>query len=255
MFAEERRQSILAKLKESKRIIAKDLVEEFHVSIDTIRRDLAIMEEDGTVKRTHGGAILPPQVRKRSSKPEVRFGEGTPQQNAIAKKAAFYINEGDTIFIGGGSIQYVLLKYLPTDIKYTVITNSLNIANKLIEFDNIEFYIVCGKVRKTGSIVDAFASELINTLRVDVAFLTCGGISAEHGMSTATREMAAFQKTVAQVSRKKICLAPYTKIGCEFFTRVMEVDKLDLLITDWEASQDEVDRIRECDVEVLIVTL
>lgn len=59
MFAEERRQKILALLHQDKRVIAKDLAERFEISIDSIRRDLTIMEEQGLLQKTHGGAIPP----------------------------------------------------------------------------------------------------------------------------------------------------------------------------------------------------
>ena len=63
MFAEERREQILSKVKSLGRVLAKELVEEFQVSIDTIRRDLTTMEEDGLLKRTHGGAVPLSKVR------------------------------------------------------------------------------------------------------------------------------------------------------------------------------------------------
>ena len=59
MFAEERRQKILALPHQDKRVIAKDLAERFEISIDSIRRDLTIMEEQGLLQKTHGGAIPP----------------------------------------------------------------------------------------------------------------------------------------------------------------------------------------------------
>lgn len=64
MFAEERRQKILALLHQEKRVIAKELAERFEISIDSIRRDLTIMEEQGLLQKTHGGAIPSMKVRQ-----------------------------------------------------------------------------------------------------------------------------------------------------------------------------------------------
>lgn len=252
MFAEERREMILSMLKSKGRIFAKDLAEEFGISIDTIRRDLTTMEEQGLLKRTHGGAIPVSKVRRLPIDNKVRYSEGTEHQNAVAKLAAEYIDEGDTVFIGGASIHYILLKHLPLDKKYTVITNSLTIAEKLKSLNNVETYIVCGKIKSDEGIVDAVATEFIRNLRIDVAFLTGGGLSAKHGLSSATPEGAIFQRTVAQVSRRKVCLANFDKVGTEFFSKTIDAKDLDIVITDWEAPDDEIEKIRGLGVKVII---
>ncbi|ERI90779.1 transcriptional regulator, DeoR family [Clostridiales bacterium oral taxon 876 str. F0540] len=252
MFAEERRENILSIVKVKGRVFAKDLAEIFKVSIDTIRRDLTIMEEEGLLKRTHGGAIPISKVRRSPINSGVRYGEGTEHQNAVAKIAAGFIEKDDTVFIGGASIHYILLKYIPRNINFTVVTNSLTIAEKLKDYNNIETYIVCGKIQEEEGIVDALAVEFMSSLRIDIAFLTGGGFSGEHGLSSSTPEGAIFQKTVARVSRKKICLANFDKIGVEFFSKTLESKEFDFVITDWEAPSDEIERIQKCGVKVLI---
>ena len=251
MFAEERREKILSKIKSSRSVLAKELAEEFQVSIDTIRRDLTVMEEEGLLKRTHGGAVHLSKVRRFPMADRIRYSEGTEHQNAVAKLAAACIEQGDTVFIGGASIHYILLKYLPADIDFTVITNSLVIAEKLKDSANIEIYIVGGKIKSEEGIVDPLATEFIKTLRIDKAFLTGGGISARHGLSSSTPEGAIFQRTVAEISRRKICLANFDKVGTEFFARTLKLKELDMLITDWEAPEEELEEIRQLGVKVL----
>ncbi|MBM7868724.1 DeoR/GlpR family transcriptional regulator of sugar metabolism [Clostridium pascui] len=252
MFAEERRELILSKVKTLGRVFAKDLAEELKVSIDTIRRDLTAMEKSGLLKRTHGGAVPLSKVRRLPMDEKIRYGEGTEHQNAVAKLAAAYIEQGDTVFIGGASIHYVLLKYLPLNISYTIITNSLTIAEKLKSLSNVETYIVCGKIKSEEGMVDALATDFVKNLRIDIAFLTGGGISARHGLSSSTPEGAIFQRTVAEVSRRRICLANFDKVGTEFFSKTVDVKDLDILITDWEAPEEEIEEIQKLGVKVLI---
>lgn len=252
MFAEERQRQILLKLKSLGRVIAKELAEEFQVSIDTIRRDLTTMEETGLLKRTHGGAVSLSKVRRLPMDNRIRYSEGTEHQNAIAQLAVTYIEQGDTIFIGGASIHYILLKYLPIDQNYTVITNSLVIAEKLQSYTNIETYIVCGKVKSEEGMVDPLAIEFVRTLRIDRAFLTGGGVSAKHGLSSSTPEGAIFQRTVAQVSRQTICLANFDKVGAEYFSKTIDLKDLDILITDWEAPDEEIEEIQRLGVKVVL---
>ncbi|MCA1058762.1 DeoR/GlpR family DNA-binding transcription regulator [Rossellomorea aquimaris] len=251
MFSEERREKILEKVEKVGRVLAKDLAEEFNVSIDSIRRDLSIMEEDGLIKRTHGGAIPNPKVRTMPQAPAKRYGEGTNEQNAIAKAAALHIKEDETVFIGGASIHYVLLKYLPIHIPFTVVTNSVEIAYHLREFSNIQTYLMGGKVKSSGNITDSLANEFARQFTLDLSFATAGGISAR-GLSTATPEVAIFHRTIFENSRKVIALMEHTKLGVELFTGMHSLSKLDLVITDEEASKDKIAMIRSQGVETFI---
>ncbi|HET7578786.1 MAG TPA: DeoR/GlpR family DNA-binding transcription regulator [Bacillales bacterium] len=253
MFAEERREHIIKKLEKEKRVLVKGLAEELDVSIDTIRRDLALMEEKGLLKRTHGGAVSASKVRTFPSPPSVRYGEGTTQQNAIAREAASFIEPGDTVFISSASLHYMMLKYLPTNEPLTVITNSTVVAEQLKARENIETFMVCGKVRPSGSVVDALATEFIKTLKIDTCFLVGGGLTAAHGVSTATAEEAGFQRAAAGVARRKICLSTYNKLGNEAFAQIVPAQSLDTVITDWDAPVEEINRLQDIGVQVIAV--
>ena len=192
MFTEERRERILELLNTDGRVIAKELAERFDMSIDSIRRDLSIMEKDGLLKRTHGGAIELTRVRNLVAEPAKRYSDSSIYEDTIAKVAASYIQEDDSIFIGGASIHNAMLKYLP-EVSFTVITNSIEIAGHLREYKNIDTYLIGGKVKPSGNITDTFASELISRFSIDFYFSTGGGISLQ-GISTATPEVAYFSK-------------------------------------------------------------
>lgn len=255
MFAEERRFKIAEILKKEGRVSANELSENFQVSIDTIRRDLTIMEEKGLLKRTHGGAIPAPKVRAMPKRDSVRDVESNihPNVAAITKYASSLIEDGDTVYIGGASAHYVMLRYLPLNIRFTVVTSSIVIADELRSLENIETFLVCGKIRPNGNLVDALAAEFMKTLRIDTAFLVSGGVSSRHGLSNATSETVVFHRTVSSVSRKKICLCPSYKLGTELFIQEIPIEQLDLVITDWDAPEDEVENLRQKGINVFIV--
>lgn len=250
MFTEERRNKILDLLEKEGRVIAKDLAEMFEMSIDSIRRDLTIMEEKGMLKRTHGGAIPSSKVRKLASPPSKRYREGSKYDQAISKAATSYIQGGDTIFIGGASIHYTMLKYLPS-VPFTVVTNSIKIADTLREKTWIETYLIGGKVKASGNMTDSLAYEFVRQFSIDLFFSTGGGISA-NGISTATPEVANFGKSVGTVSRKHICLAPHYKLGVDFFAKGESIQNVDLLITDEEANEEAIQQIKNKGVSVFI---
>lgn len=254
MFAEERREKILALLDQEKRVLAKDLAEKFQVSIDSIRRDLSIMEEQGLLKKTHGGAIPPMNVRQAPLPPEKRYGEGTPQGNAIAKLAVSYIRENDTVFIGSGSLSYVLLKHLPDLMPLTIVTNSMHVAEVLREREWINTYLIGGKVKPSGNMTDVLANEFVRQFKFDIIFVTGGGVS-ENGLFVATPEVAAFGRAAGSVSRRRIGIATYHSLGNEGFAKAGPIENLDILITDEEADPEAIERIRALGVKVIIASI
>lgn len=254
MFAEERREKIMALLNTEKRVMVKDLAEKFQVSIDSIRRDLSIMEDQGLLKKTHGGAIPPTKVRQAPPSPEIRYSEGTPQANAIAKLAVSYIRESDTVFIGSGSLSYVLLNHLPEQMPLTIVTNSMRAADALREREWIETYLIGGRVKPSGNMTDVLAAEFVRQFKFDICFVTGGGIS-EEGIFVSTPEVGAFGRAVAAASRRRIGMAAHHSLGNEGFAKAGRIEDLDLLITDEDADPEAIERIQALGVKVIVARL
>lgn len=254
MLIEERHQSILDLLEKDKKVVVSELATKLSVSIDTIRRDLITLEKNGFLKRTRGGAIPPTKIRtKHPRNYTVRdIKKIDPFYDAIARRACSYIEEGDTIYLAGTSIDYLMVKYMPKKINYTIVTNSVIIADELKSLENIDVYITCGKVRGRGSMNDPLAIEFIKNIRIDKAFISGAVISSTFGLSNTTFETATLQRTVIEVSKMTICPVPNAKLGVESFAKVVDTKDIDILITDWEAIEDEVSRIRDLGVEVVI---
>ncbi|HDR7517530.1 DeoR/GlpR family DNA-binding transcription regulator [Bacillus mobilis] len=253
MFTEERRGKILELLKKDGRVIAKDLAESFDMSIDSIRRDLSIMEKDGLLKRTHGGAIELTRVRNLAAEPTKRYHDSSIEEDAIAKVAVSYIQEDDSVFIGGASIHYTMLKYLP-EMSFTVITNSLEIASKLRDYKNVDTYLIGGKVKPSGNMTDTLASEMISRLSIDIYFSTGGGISL-NGISNTTPEVVYFGKAVSKIARRNICLAPHMKLGIDCFVKGESLSEIDLIITDEEASKETIQQFEKQGKEIVIASI
>ena len=256
MFIEERHQAILDIIKENGRISIGEIQERFDVSVDSARRDLRILEEKGLLKRTHGGAIpltqvngLPPRHR------DMKAMEVTDNYAAIAKHAATLVHEGDIVYLTSGSLGFIMLNYLPKDIRYTLVLNSVTLAEELKYWDNIDVYIVGGKMRMHGttSLVDGFATAFVSNMHFDLCLLTGAGYDADFGFSNGTGETAVFQRTVVENSRRSVLMMPNHKIGFKAFIKVCDADAFDVLITDWDAVEDELNRIEDVGVQVVVV--
>lgn len=256
MFIEERHQEILKMLSEKGRISVTEIQEKFNISVDSARRDLRILEEKLLLKRTHGGAIpliqvgaIPSRVR------DMKNMEIYDNYAAIAKKGAEFIKENDIVYLTSASLGFIMLKYLPKNIKYTLVLNSAALAEELKYWDNITLYIAGGKIRKNGpaSIVDSFATSFVKNMHFDINLMTAGGVDAEFGLSNGTDETATFQRAVIENTRKNILLMPNQKIGFKAFIKVCDINKFDTLITDWDALEDELVKIEELGVNVVVV--
>lgn len=256
MFIEERHQEILKLLQEQGRISIGEIQDKFDVSVDSARRDLRILEEQGQLKRTHGGAIPLAQVGLNPPRHrDMKSMEVLENYAAIAKKGAQFIRENDIVYLTSGSVGFLMLKYLPRDIKYTLVLNSVTLAEELKYWDNVTVYIVGGKMRMHGttSLVDSFATAFVKNLHFDVCLMTGAGYDATFGFSNGTDETATFQRAVIENSRNKILLMPNQKIGFKAFIKVCEANKFDTLITDWDAVEDELNKIEELGVKVIVV--
>lgn len=254
MFIEERHQEISEIINTNGKITIGEITSKYGISDESARRDLRLLEQKGVCKRTHGGAIAAGQVSVRP--PVNRDFETMPvfdNYKEIARTAAAQIRENDTVYLTGGSFGYIMVSFLPRDIHYTVIVNSVDIGKALRSFDNIEVYISGGKMRQSGSLVDSLATEFVSRLHFDLCFLTGGGLTADFGLSNGTDETAAFQRTVIKNSRKKCLLLPGAKVGVDSFIKVCDADVFDSIITDWDCVEEQILAMEEKGVEITIV--
>lgn len=255
MFIEERHQEILKMIRENGRISIGEIQEKFDISVDSARRDLRLLEEQGLLKRTHGGAIPIQQVgicQPRRREPENM--EVYENYAAIAKKSAEFVHENDIVYLTNGSLGFIMLTYLPRDIHYTLVVNSVTLAEALKYWDNVTVYIVGGRMRMHGttSLVDSFATNFVKNMHFDVCLMTGAGYEAEFGFSNGTDETAAFQRTVIENSRKKVLMMPNQKIGFKAFIKVCDTGKFDTLVTDWDAVEDELNKFEDAGVQVIV---
>lgn len=259
IYMEERQREIAGIIARKGRISTAEIQAMYTISYETVRRDLEQLEKAGLCKRTHGGAIapLPDSNQLLDFKPsEARDFSSMPifpEYLAIARRAAEYIGENDCIYLMGGSLGHLMLRFLPTDIFYTVVVNSVDMAVELRKFKNPDIYVIGGKMRQSGSIVDAAALENISRFRFDLCFLTGGGLNTEFGLSNGTGETASFQRGVIKSSKRKILLMPGKKIGRDCFINVCGIEEFNEIITDWTADRKLLEEIEAFSISTVTV--
>lgn len=254
MLMEERQQEIAATIEVDGRILVSEITARYHISEESARRDLRMLEQKGLCKRVHGGAVRMHQVGLRP--PADRDFSQMPIYDTyreIAKAAVQFIHSGDVIYLTGGSFGYIMLQYLPKTIPYTLVVNTVDMAQALRSFDNIETFMAGGKMRKSGSVTDSLAAAFVRNLHFDTCFLTGAGLTAEFGLTNGTDETATFQRTVLDNSWKRVLLMPGAKIGSDAFIRVCPSQRFQTIITDWECVPEQIDALQELGSEVIVV--
>lgn len=254
MFIEERHQEILNIIKDKGRISIGEIQERFNVSVDSARRDLRILEEKCLLRRTHGGAIPLRQIGfikppKCTPKDIVNIKDN---YYAIAMKALSLIKENDVVYLTSASVGYFMAQNLPM-LKFTVVTNSIIIAEEVRKKDNIRIILFGGDMTPEGVCKSALAVEMAQRIRIDIAFITSASISADFGLSIQSSENVGFINAVINSSKQTIGLFPTEKVGFESIIQICPADKLDILITDWDAPEEELTKIQDLGVDVIVV--
>ena len=251
MFAEERKQQILAVLQRVPAVRVADLGRTLQVSVASIRRDLAELERFGLLKRTHGGAL---SNRFALSEPSLAEKEDRHQAEkaAIAVAAAALVEPGDTIFLDAGTTTRAIAMELRSRRGITVVTNGLNIAWELASSD-LELVLTGGQLRRSVlSQVGPLAEKAIAGLHVDKLFLAANGVDVDKGVTTPNLAEAQTKGAMIQSARYVVLVADHTKFGHVAFGRICSLDQVHAVITDDGAARDVLAAVERLGVKVHI---
>jgi DeoR family transcriptional regulator, fructose operon transcriptional repressor len=231
VFAEERKQQILAALQRAPAIRAVDLGRELGTSLASIRRDLADLERSGLLKRTHGGAIsnglaaLEPSLAQKEDQYQA-------EKAAIAVQAAVLVQQGQTIFLDAGSTTRQIARELRRHRDLTVVTNALSVASELATSD-IEVILTGGHLRRgVLSQVGPIADQAIAAFHVDTLFLAANGVDLDRGVTTPNIIEARTKRAMVDHAREVILVADHSKFGQVTFGHVCGLERLTAIITD-----------------------
>lgn len=250
MFGEERRIKIAEMLNKDKSMTVSELSELLGVSESTIRRDLRVLEVNGYIQRTHGGAILSTHTHYEPTYVEKEDYE-LPSKMKIGKMAVSMIDEGDSIILDAGTTTHMIAKSLP-DIHLTVVTNSPVIAIELSERENIELIVTGGIERlSTKALVGPIAELAIKQFKVDKAFIGANAISFENGLMTPDIIEANTKKAMIEVSSESYVVVDHTKFGKKSFVKFADLKDVSAILTDDEIDYDIVKKYEQANIEVL----
>lgn len=251
MLAEERRLQLIEWSRSEGRIDANDAATRLDVAIETVRRDLDLLQKSGMVRRVHGGAIAVDRIPHEFNLRE-RRSTNVAAKRRIASVAAAQIPSEGAIFVDGGTTTELLAEYLIDRPKLLVITNSIPLGNLVAE-SSTPVHLLSGRLRSTT--LSALGSRTladIATFQTQVVFLGTNGISVRAGLTTSDPEEAAVKQAMMKHAQESVALVDSTKCEEIFPSVFSDGHNLDRLITDIDAPQQFVDGYIKLGVEVVL---
>jgi DeoR family fructose operon transcriptional repressor len=232
LFAEERKERILDLLEENSKILVPELSEMFEVSQVTIRGYLRDLENEGKLRRTHGGAI---PVGKSGDEPDSRRKavEHIAEKQRIAQAAAALVEDGDVVALDTGTTTLELAKALSCKKHLTIVTNDLNIASFMEDNSDASVVLIGGTLRRgfhctTGPM----AIAAFKGINADIVFVAANGFSLEQGFSTPSVDHAEMKRSLMGMASKCVMIMDSSKVGKVSFISFASIYDIDRLITD-----------------------
>ena len=237
MLREERLQIILKMLETDQRVSSVQLSEILNVSDDTIRRDLNELAENGLLKKVHGGAIpKSPSPYKLTERINIAHEE----KLVLAQKAQQFFKDGQLIILDNGSTNMEVAKLMSPDLKATVFTTSIPIAQILCEHPNIELFMLGGKVFKDAqNTYGTEVMELLSNIRADVFLLGVCGMHHKIGVTMPDWGESVVKRKMVEVSEKVIALVTADKLNTAENYVVCSYQQIDVMLADDTISEPQ----------------
>lgn len=251
MLAEERRLKLAEWTQVDGRLDANDAASKLAVAVETVRRDLDVLQRRGVVRRVHGGAIAVDRFTHEYTIPE-RLGQNLDLKQKVAAAAANFIPDEGCIFVDGGTTAGQMAEFLRDRPKLVVVTNSITLASKLAD-SSTQTVMLGGRIRPASlSAVGAKTVSDLMDMNADIAFIGANGVSFDGGVTAYDTDEAMVKRTMMANSLERILLVDSGKFGSSYPSRFATFDAFDRVVTNFDAEQRYVDGFSNAGVEVAL---
>lgn len=210
MLKEERLQKILSLLEKDKRVLLPSLSLELKVSEDTVRRDIRELGERGLLRMVRGGAV-PHAPGPKTFTDRIQFASSDKQ--IIAQKALSLLKDGQVVIFDGGTSTLAVASIIPEDLKITVVTNSIPIADVLATHPNTDVLFAGGRLYKASIVtVGTESNRFFESIRADICFMGVCSIHLALGLTNDCYEESEVKKSMISHSRRIVALTTSEKI-------------------------------------------
>jgi len=247
----ERRANLIRLLQENQPISVYDLSQTSGLSQSTLRRELHELAEEGLVKVNVG------QVALAASAEEMPYAfrkmANIDLKRKIARASLDLIQNGETVFIAGGTTTLELARLLPGQRRLTVITNALRLANVLVDVPGIDLVLLGGAIRPGEQTMHGHLTEWgVHQFRADKLIYGTQAINLQHGITHSQIVEVSTDRALANVATQVIILADHTKFGKVAPSFVFSFEKVHILVSDRELAEDTVKSLRSKNIQVIL---
>ncbi len=233
------------------RVTVDDLAARFGVTAQTIRRDLAELDEAGKLERVHGGAIL------RSGTVNIGYQEraaiNADEKRAIARACAAAIPEGASIFLAIGTTTEAVARELRRHAGLMVVTNNMNVANILAENPQCQVIVTGGTLRRSdGGLTGPLTETAIRQFKVDIAVIGCSALDAEGDMLDYDIQEVGVSRALIAQARRAWLVCDHSKLSRTAPARIDSLAVLDSVFTDRPLPAPLTDNCRTWNTEIRV---
>ncbi len=251
MLAIERHRRLLDLLQNSGSVRTAEAARALGVTEETVRRDFEKLEAEGTLLRSHGGAVKLEPSRQEVSEEE-RVHQNIEAKQVIGRVVLGRIRAGQTILFDASTTVRQLAEILP-DQPLTVITNGLRTALILTQKPAIRVILLGGDLHTNSlSCAGDAAEQALDLIHIDTAYMSCRGFDVRRGPSEATEEQARLKRRIVERVDEVCLLTDASKLGVSssfFFARPADVN---VLITDSSPDAQTRSTLEAAGVEICI---
>ncbi|MFC3613213.1 DeoR/GlpR family DNA-binding transcription regulator [Lutimaribacter marinistellae] len=233
------------------KVTVDDLAERFGVTLQTIRRDLTDLAENGRLQRVHGGAVLPSGTTNIGY--EDRRALNTDAKGRIARTCAARIPGNASVFLNIGTSTEAVARELLHHQDLMVVTNNMNVANILVANRDCEIVVTGGHLRRSdGGLVGNLAAETIRQFKFDFAVIGCSALDEDGDLLDFDIQEVGVSQTILRQSRTTFLVADHSKFGRKAPARIASLASLDVFFTDAPLSNDLTDACAEWGTEIVV---
>ena len=249
-----RHQEIVNLVQQHGYVSTEDLVDQFKVSPQTIRRDLNELADENKIRRHHGGATIP--LSSVNTAYTTRKVMQLNEKDTIAEALAKHIPDGATLFIDIGTTPESVAKALVKNHKdLRVVTNNINVAMILMANPDFKVILAGGEVRnRDGGIVGEATLDFIKQFRLDFGILGISGIDYDGSLLDFDYHEVRVKKAIIENSRSVYLAVDHTKFGRNAMVNLGSITELQMIITDQEPPEEIVVILKDNDIPYEVIS-
>jgi DeoR/GlpR family transcriptional regulator of sugar metabolism len=250
MLPAERKARIIEYVRQHRIATVAQLAKTFDVHEATIRRDLIEIEQEGLLKRTHGGVMAEQWTHDEAPFNE-RSTTNLDQKMAIGKLAADLVEDGEHIIIDSGTTTLHIARNLVHRSNITVVTNDINVAAELRDAPKIRVIVTGGELYPSSYMLNGmFTNQILSTLHVSKAFIGIPAIHPKHGLMHPEAQLVPAKQGMIQAASEIIVVADASKIGKKSLHTVAPIEAVHTLVTSSAVKEEDIKPFKDAGVTV-----